>query len=139
MRTDYRDAAERHWEDADDLLANSRAANADHLFGLSAECSLKAVMLGLGMPMGEEAPAQRRHRVHINILWDRFIAFAEGRDGARYALAIHAAANPFADWDVNQRYFHRSHISHDAATKHREWAETAIDVLRSAVLNGVVL
>jgi len=47
MPTDFRDAAERHFEDAGYLEAGNRPANADHLFGLSAECALKAVMQGL--------------------------------------------------------------------------------------------
>lgn len=35
MPVDFRDAAERHWEDAEYLLEASRIANADHLGRLS--------------------------------------------------------------------------------------------------------
>lgn len=60
MSTDFRDTSARHFEDAEILLAQTRAANADHLFGLSAECSLKAVMLALGMAVNTDgAPADR--------------------------------------------------------------------------------
>ena len=48
MPVDFRDAAERHYEDAGYLLADDRLSDADHLFGLSGECALKAVMLYVG-------------------------------------------------------------------------------------------
>jgi hypothetical protein len=41
MNTDFLDAHERHHDDADHLHANARHANADHLYGVSAECGLK--------------------------------------------------------------------------------------------------
>ena len=42
---DYPNASERHLKDAELLFAEnpSRLANASHLFGISAECSLKAI------------------------------------------------------------------------------------------------
>ena len=42
---DYQNASERHLQDAKLLFAQApkRLANASHLFGLSAECSLKAI------------------------------------------------------------------------------------------------
>lgn len=53
MPPDYRDAAERHWKDAEYLLADNRSANADHLFGLSAIGMLLSdivIVHGLQMP-----------------------------------------------------------------------------------------
>ena len=49
---DFRDAHLRHWQDAELLFEHQRWANADQLYGLSAECGLKAVMRALGMPVG---------------------------------------------------------------------------------------
>lgn len=37
------DAHRRHWDDAELLLGNARWANADQMYGFSAECGLKAV------------------------------------------------------------------------------------------------
>jgi len=53
-------------------------ANADHLFGLAAECALKAVMQALGMLSlrSDGVPADKKHKVHINDLWNEFITFA---------------------------------------------------------------
>jgi len=44
MTADFLDAHERHWTDAEILFAQGRFANADHLYGLSAECGLKWLM-----------------------------------------------------------------------------------------------
>ena len=46
---DFLDAHRRHWCDAELLFNDSRWANADQMYGFSAECGLKAVMKGLGM------------------------------------------------------------------------------------------
>lgn len=137
MPIDFRDAAERHWEDAQYLMADTRTANADHLYGLSAECALKAVMLALGMALRPDgAPDYRRHRVHINQLWNEFVSFANSRNGARYASRLAHVANPFMDWDVNQRYNHRTGITPAVAASHEQGAHTAKQILDSAVLNG---
>ena len=139
MPADYRDAAERHWEDADHLLAGDRLANADHLFGLSAECGLKAVMQGLGMSLRpDSAPAVKQHRVHINRLWDEFVTFAQNRGGARYAIELTGRPNPFDDWDVAQRYCHRAEISEAIVENHRQGAQTAMNVFKTAILDGVI-
>lgn len=139
MPTDYRDAAERHWEDADYLSAGNRHANADHLFGFSAECALKAVMQGLGMSLRlDGTPMDRRHRVHINQLWNEFIGFAQGRTGARYTADIDATFNPFDDWDVGQRYCHRADITEAMVEKHRSGTEKTKSALHAAVLDGMI-
>lgn len=140
MAVDFRDSAERHWEDAGYLLADTRVANADHLFGLSAECALKAVMLALGMTLRPDgAPSDRQYRVHINQLWDEFITFADSRSGAHYTSLIYGVPNLFANWDVNQRYQHRSSITQELADEHQQAAKKAKQILETAVLNGVVI
>ena len=66
MSTNYRDAAVRHYLDGDTLRSGLRHPNADQLYGLSAECSLKAVMVGLGMQFTKKgAPKDRAHKVHM--------------------------------------------------------------------------
>lgn len=101
MHPDYRDAAERHWEDASYLSADKRFANADHLYGLSAECALKAVMQGLGMPLRPDGvPMDKQNRIHINLLWDEFSTFAQSRNGARYATGINSMPNPWTSFEI---------------------------------------
>jgi len=140
MPVDFRDAAERHWEDGEHLLTDARLANADHLFGLSAECALKAVMFSLGMALRPDgAPADRHLRVHINQLWNEFDTFAHDRNGAHYAAQLSGISTPFNGWDVNQRYQHRSGITREIAEKHQIGAMTAKRVLETAVPNGDVI
>jgi len=136
MATDFRDAAERHWEDAGYLWADARLANADQLYGLAAECALKAVMLGLGMNM-DPATGRPKYPYHINRLWDEFVTFAHNRGGAHYASRV-GAGNPFANWDISQRYHHRNTITQHAAQEHKIGAAKAKAALDNAVLDGVV-
>ncbi|MDX9755575.1 MAG: SAM-dependent methyltransferase, partial [bacterium] len=118
METDFVDAAKRHWEDANFLLDENRLANADHLFGLSAECALKAVMKGLGMPVRPDgSPSQ--YRIHINRLWDEFISFAQKQNGARYEVYLAGQCNPFFDWDIAQRYSPRSEFTQPDVQHHQ--------------------
>ena len=44
LTEDFLDAMDRHWRDAELLRSSERLANADHLYGLSAECGLKALL-----------------------------------------------------------------------------------------------
>lgn len=99
---DFQNASERHLQDAELLFAQApkRLANASHLFGLSAECSLKAIARKLkpdakfGGPNG-----------HIPGL------FAELQNvspmiGSNPDLVRHIASiqPQFANWNVAQRY-----------------------------------
>ena len=46
MSENYTEAALRHWRDAELLKEQNRVENADHLFGVAAECALKAQVSG---------------------------------------------------------------------------------------------
>jgi hypothetical protein len=139
MTTDYSDAGARHWDDANHLLMDNRLASADHLLGLSAECSFKAVMLGLGMVIDQYgAPVDKCYRVHINKLWDEFITFSDNRSGAQYTKDMKNGSNPFADWNISQRYGHRTDITLNRVEAHKSAAEIAKAVLDAAILDGVV-
>ena len=61
MRPDFFDAQQRHWVDAEHLLQAQRWANADHLYGMAAECGLKQLMLIFNMPYdaAKDRPAER--------------------------------------------------------------------------------
>jgi hypothetical protein len=69
MDTDYKNAACRHYEDAEILFKQLRWANADQLYGLAAECGLKAVMVGLGARTKSSGDL-KKHSLHIAILND---------------------------------------------------------------------
>ena len=116
---DFADAHLRHWSDAELLMQAGRWANADQLYGFSAECALKAVMKANGMlvdPAG--SPAARRHKRHIQHLWDVFFAFAAGRPTANLLRHL-PQRNPFAKWSQDNRYASSHHFDRAAVAPHR--------------------
>ena len=137
MSTDYRDAADRHFEDAELLLVQDRHANADHLFGLAAECSLKSVMLTLGMEVSSGVPVDRGHKVHMPELWAAFHSFAEGRLASRYLEPLDKE-NPFAEWRVDQRYWARAAVPKSAPTGHKAAAEQCRHSAEILFLDGAI-
>ncbi len=96
---DFVDAHRRHWDDAELLLGNARWANADQMYGFSAECGLKAVMQAMGMPVDAAGIPAERYRKHVRELWPEFRSFAAGPGGARYSSRL-PEDNPFTDWFV---------------------------------------
>ena len=142
MNTDYKNAARRNYEDAEILFNRLRWANADQLYGLAAECGLKAVMVGLGARTKSRGDL-KKHSVHINKLWNEFITFANGRNGAQY-VAYLSNNNPFQDWDVSQRYaktsefHHRGAPPHPRVTPHQSAASTIVKkILQQAQSDGL--
>lgn len=139
MSTNFRDASVRHFEDAEILLNHPkpREANADHLFGLSAECALKAVMVGLGMQTTKKgAPKDHAHKVHMPELWMAFQSFAGGRLASRYLEPL-AHLNPFDDWRVDQRYWASSAIGAARTCGHRNAAVMCRKSVELAIIDGV--
>lgn len=138
MTTDFMDAHERHWEDAEHLFGIGRLANADQLYGLSAECGLKRLMLRFGMAFdqGKERPSEFDDRCHANGVWSRFESYRSGHpEGTGYALSSH---NPFSDWAVSQRYFHRSHIDRGRTRAHKEGALEVRNLVGKARREGLL-
>ena len=135
MKSDFHDAHLRHFSDANYLYAAQRWANADHLYGVAAECGLKCLMQVFGMKVDPNtgSPVESDDRVHVterrkkdvwmryvDEYWERYDTYRSGRDhAADYGLPT---VNPFLDWDVGQRYAHQSRFDpswvdpHQAAT-----------------------
>lgn len=135
MSTDFRDASARHFEDADILLARARPHNADHLFGFSAECSLKAVMVGIGQPVATDG-APIGYKNHIDALWAKFQSFSSGLLDARY-LAYVPPTNPFASWQAEQRYWGRRGFTAPNLATHRAAAHECRLLIDELILDGV--
>jgi hypothetical protein len=102
---DFKNAAIRHYNDAELLYSNNRLANADHLYGLSAECYLKAEIIRMN-PSFVDASSnwinRSEHGKHVNILWNQFQNYIQGRTTA--LTFINSENNDFSDWSVNDRY-----------------------------------
>ncbi len=138
MHSDFLDAYERHWEDAEHLFKANRWANADHLYGIAAECGLKRLMLAFGMRYDEShgLPHDKADRVHADGVWKRFESYRCGHhQGAGYALPT---SNPFGDWSVSQRYAHRSNFDQARAQAHQSGADTVRKLIEKAQKDGLV-
>lgn len=133
---DLADAHRRHWEDAELLFEHDRWANADQLYGFSAECGLKTVMQALGMPVDEAGkPSERQHRRHVQDIWKHFQGFAEGRQGERY-LSLLPKDEPFAGWSHHNRYAHRRHCGKSEAERSRRGAQGICRMVQRAAGDG---
>ncbi len=126
---DFADAHERHWQDAEQLFGQPRWANADHLYGLSAECGLKAVL------ETEKQPIEGQYRKHVDRLWRQFESFVDGRTTAPYLSKLPGGA-PFQDWSVDQRYAHQRHFGRTQVEPHRDAARKIRDMVQHAIQSG---
>lgn len=135
MSTDFRDASGRHFEDAVLLESQARLQNADHLFGFSAECSLKAIMVGIGQPPAPDG-APIGYKNHIDVLWAKFQSFSNGLLDAKY-LAYVPPTNPFASWRAEQRYWGRTAFNTTDLATHRVAAHECRVLLTELILDGV--
>ncbi|MFY8092831.1 MAG: SAM-dependent methyltransferase [Niveispirillum sp.] len=122
MPADFIDANGRHTDDAERLFQVERYANADHLFGIAAECGLKCLMAAFGMPVEPATgdPKERTDKQHVDALWVRYESYRYGHhSGAGYVLP---AVNPFADWQASQRYERQDQFDADRVEPHRHSA-----------------
>lgn len=115
---DFFAASKRHHADATLLQKEGREPNAGHLFGFSAECGLKALLVNSGYPTDPDgdlikpSPSTFNPRTHIDALTGllpQIITYLSGRSGAKY-LAHIPNVGDFADWKVSHRYYAASSI-----------------------------
>lgn len=137
MQPDFLDAHERHWCDAELLYARQRWANADHLFGLAAECGLKRLMIASGMPLRSDGgPDQTEDRVHANKAWQRYESYRSGPiSGIAYGLP---AENPFSGWEISQRYARKDQFDESRVSAHRAGAEMVRRLVRQALMDNIL-
>lgn len=137
MMTDFSDAFERHKNDGETLFSSSRWANADHLFGIAAECGLKRLMLafGMGWDTGRDMPQIRDDRVHVNEAWQRYQHYRAGKWSAKYALS---SPNPFTNWDASQRYAAQANFHKAMVEPHKNACDEVGGLLKQALLEGII-
>jgi len=137
MMTDFLDAHNRHWQDAEQLFTSSRLANADHLYGMAAECGLKRLMIVFGMPLKNDgSPAQKTDWIHANDAWTRYETY---RMGHHHGVSmILPTQNPFSDWDVSQRYANQTNFTHSRVATHRLGAKAVHSLIAKAQKDGFI-
>jgi len=142
MQTDFLDAHKRHWSDAEYLFEDGRWANADQLYGVSAECGLKQLMIAFGMLVDTTGSPTGQDRVHVMEArrskpntWTRYEVYRTGRNASAYVLN---QDNPFANWDVFQRYAHKSEFNQTRVEPHRQGADAVRALVTKAKLEGLI-
>ncbi|EKF9792512.1 hypothetical protein O1D11_003214 [Vibrio cholerae] len=140
MHADFHDAHKRHFEDAEFLHSDNRLANADQLYGVSAECGLKALMLKLGMPFDryKDRPTNYDDRTHINKLWDRFEVYRSGHVSGAKLAGILPMTNPFLSWDISNRYAKTTDITQAMVDNHKTAATQVKQLVKHAQQEGLL-
>lgn len=138
MNTDFIDAMDRHWQDAELLLGNERWANADHLYGFAAESGLKGLMLAFGMQFNatKGMPTEQKDQKHADVIWVRYESYRSGHHkGADYLLPTE---NPFDNWKASDRYASQNEFNHDHTKPHQRGAELVRQLVKKAKLEGLL-
>lgn len=135
---DFVDAHRRHWQDAELLFDQSRWANADQLYGFSAECGLKAVMKALGMSVEPDGkPTDEQHRKHVQELWPVFKSFVNGRSESHYLSQL-PNGEPFNNWSHHNRYARGCHFQKADVKPHRKAACKVCRMVQQAEQDGLL-
>lgn len=138
MLADFLDSHERHWDDAETLFNAQRWANADHLYGMTAECGLKRLMVAFGMHVNpvSGSPASQLDRAHADQVSARFESYRSGHlQGAGYALL---SPDPFANWHVSQRYANQTNFNQALVTAHQAGAQAICGLIKQALVQGLI-
>ena len=123
---DFANAHVRHWRDAELLFRAGHWANADQLYGLSAECGLKAVMVADGLPVVADGSPRGKYREHVDTLWGIFRAFVQGRQTGQLLHHL-PQCNPFSSWSIDNRYANGVHFNEQSVDPHRAGAQKVRD------------
>jgi hypothetical protein len=137
MQADYLDAHQRHWDDAEYLFQAQRWANADHLYGMAAECGLKHLMMLFSMKVNPStgSPVDNKDWKHAKEIWPRFEVYRSSRQAAGYVLPI---VNPFDNWNAGQRYAHQSNFDQTRAQSHQAGAQVVRELIKKARREGLL-
>ena len=129
---DFLSASQRHYADAAMLQANARLPNASQLFGLSAECGVKALIEKI-----LSQPLPKKFYKHANNLLPDLQILANGRQKAKY-LAMIGRFKAFKTWDIDHRY--RAETEIPLTEYMADWVDASREVqnmLTQAYLDGV--
>lgn len=122
-KEDYAQAARRLLADADSLYGKERYMSAGHLFGLAAECAIKARLARQG----------REARVHLPELISKARMSLQGRV-APGLCQLMCAPGYMAGWKIDNRYWADQSISAEQCSV---WRDQARRTLHAAQLGGV--
>ena len=132
----YFESAHRHFHDASVLLGGNRSANAGQLFGIAAECGIKAILVASNVPIDTEGSIDRMpgvrgkgfrdHWPHLGqALTDLAGAIPDGRTATTYLSLIPNLAH-FSNWLIEHRYWRDAALPLAAVGR---WQAAAAEVM----------
>ena len=131
MSENFTQAALRHWRDAELLKGQGRIDNADHHYGIAAECAIKQALLHLPA-FAMRGTLQNPYKEHIDVLWNR-VNHQSLQQSYPGLLAVVKGGQFFDDWHISQRYSPDNEVSVTAMQKHRAIALQLFKVTRLRV------
>ncbi|WP_447037825.1 hypothetical protein [Streptomyces sp. DSM 118878] len=155
--TDYACAGERHYKDAFYLHGDGRLLNADHLFGLSVECLMKALLKrfagqhGVSMrssggsesdrlwwddPEAKNPNKKRKMLGHIDEMRQALPLLLDGRPGPSLTEALQRVSADFEEWRAEERYTDGTHLGPELLTRRQGAATLAYDTYMHVELTG---
>ena len=136
MADDYRDASIRHLTDAETLYQQSprRLANASHLFGLSAECSMKAIV-----QKGSPTKTFTGQDGHIpNVFSELQHISPTGSGASTLSGDVAKISKKFSDWKVAQRYKNQSQFTDQDVKAQMDGARSANQLMNNYLHGGTL-
>ena len=138
VQVDYAEAARRHLHDAVALYTSGRHANAGQLFGFTAECGLKALLIACKVPPGPDGGLSQKHpikpgnrhpfREHVPQLMDAIAQHGQlipdGASATRYMAGL-PSLNHFTNWSIDHRYWREQALPIASVA---EWRDAAVEV-----------
>ena len=84
----------------------------------------------------QQTPYDARDMKHANLIWGRYMHYSQGGIAARYALPPNT--DPFAQWEISDRYANHVHFTHARVHGHRNAALMVKNLVDQAVSQHVL-
>ncbi|MGH3323648.1 MAG: hypothetical protein ACRDOV_04370 [Streptomyces sp.] len=148
----YAGAARRHHDDAVYLHDDGRLPNADHHYGFAVECALKSLLLRyLGATLQPKTPGGKpqvkpwvpgsngkpQFFEHLPHVWSDVAMLLHGRSGSALGSLLQSS-QPFASWDVGERYLDGEAVDAAEVTARRAAAHKILLLHQQALTAGVL-
>lgn len=122
-------AARRHLLAAQELVGGHRLDVAGYLFGIAAECAIKAMMIDAGLhPRGPEARREDPFYAHFPVLRTMLRDKVSGRRGLTFQQFIENDSF-MNNWSTDMRYADAAQIRADWVAAWAEQAKRAVTVI----------
>lgn len=122
-KTDYTRAARRTWDSAVELPQKCRSV-AGYLYGIAAECAVKAIMKRIGIPEQPDERGADPYYAHYPNLAPLLREQIAGRGAAE--LNPFVADSYLQNWSTKMRYSDGGKVTEQRVNKWREHAELAL-------------